>query len=283
MPSVDDLIDLVYETVDHLLLLLARGWSRATIIRGPYQGGLSISKIGVQGSRMTKLPTVLGIDPKFRTALVSEILDDIQEELRKRGVVWDGLTVHVERSGDRGDDPIRVDFVTVGGGSIVTVEVENPDDDLITTPRLVEVIEREVAQWKRREATFMEHLGEVAEEYFNADNSALEFHLVDGTTVNFPVEVIGSWAEHDSVFTWAWADGRFEPEHHEGLRQLRSSPQDDVAPDSQFNIFRFPMFPAEPDFARVIAQLANSRLRGRMMYQIEEDGDRTFFCLSDNA
>ena len=265
---------LAAEAIDHLSTLLPLGWASVTIRRSPSADGLAIAKLSATSGRTsTPIPAALGIDPGLRAFLLSRVLTEIQDRLRERGIIWDGLTAKAERRGFRGADAIDLRLTTVHGDGIAKITIGMPDNHLIMTLPLLSAIESESPEWDVKEQTFRDKHETVGAWRFVYEESAIEIESASDELTRYPTEVLGTWSDDLRRWRWVWTDDNYANYHHERLKELRN--QADLA------VFRIPEFNCELGFASAVAWLACSRIGGKTVFSppLGDTQKRVFFCL----
>ena len=278
-----ELVNLAYEAMDHCLVLIAEGWASITIRRGPMgDRGLAVVNISTTSGDLPyrKIPRGLGVDARKRTAWLSDTLDRIQEGLREVGLVWDGLTVQIERLGSEHSSPMDMRFVTMAGVPIANIVLESPDTDLVVTPELLQVVSVEWDSWRSRQADWRDQYGKPAEWRFKHDDSRLEIALDDGSTAAFDAEVIGSHTGAHHTWCWSWANRSYGPEHCARITTLR----DGTEATNGLGLLRFPGFICEDAFAWAVAWLAATRIGPFPVFSpiVEKAKLRVFFALIEH-
>jgi hypothetical protein len=223
------------------------------------------------------IPPLLGIDPGLRAHCLSCTLTEIQERLRTRGLIWDGLTARAERHGYAGADTIDLRLTTVHGDGIAKITVGMPDRHLIMTPAFLTAIEAESPSWDQKDQTFRDQHEGMGAWRFVYEDSAIEIRSSAGEVTCYPTEVLGTWSDTSHRWCWSWADDKYSKYHHEALKRLR----DETAEETGLAVFHIPQFHCELGFASVVAWLACTRIGGKTVFSppLEDTQQRVFFGL----
>ena len=274
------LVNLAYEAMDHCAVLIAEGWASVTIRRGPVgDQGLAVVNISTKSGDLPyrKIPRGLGIDARKRTTWLSDSLDRIQESLREVGLIWDGLTVQIERLGPELTSPVDMRFVTVAGVPIANIVLESPDTDLVVTSDLLQIVAVEWESWRSRQREWNERYGSPSSWSFKHVDSRLEVASSDGTHAAFDAQVIGSHSGLHHTWCWSWANRSYEEKHFSRVAALRDDPD---ATDG-LGLLRFPAFVCENGFAWSIAWLTATRIGPFPVFSplIKKAELRVFFAL----
>lgn len=251
------LVNLAYESLDHLMVLVAEGWRSVRLRRGPVGDGLKIVEISTVSGDLPyrPVPRGLGIDPRARTDWLSGHLDRIQEGLLKEGLVWDGLNVVFERTRDDEAAPVDMRFVTPVGSPVANIVIEAPATECIITPRLLDTVTAEWPTWRQRQSAWINAHGEQAGFRFDTKNRLVQVRFESGDVRVYDAELIGSWSKPMGTWCWGWANSGYDPNHVARVAAVRDSDASEG-----IGALRFPGFQCEEGFARAVASLAASRI-----------------------
>lgn len=252
-----ELIELGYESLDHLSALVPAGWSKVTIRRGPIGERLVVQQIAAKPGAFPQVavPKALGMNPLKRTAWLCGALDKIQELLRYQALIWDGLTVEVVRLEESQESPIELRLVTPACALICKVVLESPLTELVVTPNLMAVVDREIAGWKGRQAAFEKENPDRRAWRFDPTQNVVHIQDRNESITRFTADIIGSHSERQNSWLWSWANESYEPSQCVSVIKAR----DDAELTDEFSLFRFTGFPCEARFAQVVSWLAASR------------------------
>jgi len=252
--SEADLVQIACDVIDHLNGIVPLGWRTASIRRSPSDMGLSVSHISTQGTPKGAKRAALGFDQGLRSNFLGDSLREIQSGLKVQGIVWDGLNASLSRSDEH--DGIDLSLDTPQSVSVANIRVTDPDADLIITPALAEAVASGVEYRAASEVELRMRLGTVRRWRFFPETPEIELVGDDDRRLKTKVQVIGSYQREERNWLWSWANSSVQPHHHAGMRALR----DAAERDGGLNVFRFPVFACELNFATAIAWLAADRV-----------------------
>jgi hypothetical protein len=272
-----DVINAAYDTVDHLTALAPPGWRSVMIRRTPAAGGrLAVSQISVRPieGEHRPLPVRLNLDPALRRGLLGAALDRVQEGLRQRGIIWDGLSAMVRRDDAKDDAPIAFHVTTFRGKNIAKIKLDRPAAERILTRALCDVVVSEAPDWDDRRETFGAIFGDDPAWRFVFEDSVAIVKATQGPPVRCPAQVLGAYIEPESSWCWSWMNPRYHDYHHDEVVALRESPE----AIARLGLLRRPSFRCELGFARMVADLAAHRLAAVALEQqaSESPGVRLF-------
>ncbi len=257
VPEERELVELGYEALDHLAALVPTGWSKVTIRRGPIGERLVVQQIAAKPGAFPQIavPKALGLNPLKRTAWLGRALDKIQELLRYKALVWDGLTVEAVRLENDPSSPIELRLVTPACALIAKVVLEDPASELAVTPNLMRVVERELGTWKGRQAAFESENPDRRAWRFDPTQNVVHIQDRDESITRFTADIIGSHSERQNSWLWSWANESYESSQCVSAIKAR----DNTELTDEISLFGFTGFPCEARFAQVVAWLTASR------------------------
>ncbi len=280
-PTDARVVSAAHDVVDHLNAIVPLGWTSAVLRLGPVGDGLGINKISTQGTPDdSPRRKAVAFDPGRRAVLLGDTLAFIRDTLRERGVVWDGLTVHLTASDEEG---IAVRLTTIAGQGLATLRVVDPTRDLLVTPELDAFVAHHLDGWLAAEAALQGRVGESPAFVWDSEKGRLA--VGDGAAaLRCEAELIGVFESQRSQFTWAWSRTVLPDLPAGPPGRARALAQDEELPTG-LNLWRFPFFHCEEALARTAARMTAQLAACLPVLAVsapENPGVRLYFGLLDS-